>query len=191
MARISLDPPRSLIYRLTEWYSRRQWGTVADPAAAMGHNPRVLLADARFEMAVDKYLAMACLEADGLPVPPTWSGESADGALAAFEEFGRDVVVKPLFGSEGRGLVRVSDRELARRAFQTLARLGAVLYVQRTVRHPGHDLRAFVLRPWLDIEPYAQLPGHGWVTDLMRTPAVAADLPGLTPRPDLVLEPYA
>jgi 2-amino-4-hydroxy-6-hydroxymethyldihydropteridine diphosphokinase len=45
-----------------------------------------------------------------------------------------------------------------------------------------------VLRPWLDIEPYAQLPGHGWVTDLMRTEPVAADLPGLKPRPDLVLE---
>ncbi|TML33217.1 MAG: 2-amino-4-hydroxy-6-hydroxymethyldihydropteridine diphosphokinase [Actinobacteria bacterium] len=59
-----------------------------------------------------------------------------------------------------------------------------------TLPHPRAHLRAFVLRPWLDIEPYAQLPGHGWVTDLMRTPAVAADLPGLTPRPDLVLEPY-
>jgi AhpD family alkylhydroperoxidase len=55
MARISLDPPRGVIYRLTEWYSRRQWGTVADPAAAMGHNPRVLLSNARFEMAVGKW----------------------------------------------------------------------------------------------------------------------------------------
>jgi 2-amino-4-hydroxy-6-hydroxymethyldihydropteridine diphosphokinase len=57
-----------------------------------------------------------------------------------------------------------------------------------TLPHPRAHLRAFVLRPWLDIEPYAQLPGHGWVTDLMRTEAVAADLPGLKPCPDLVLE---
>ncbi|HEY2154499.1 MAG TPA: RimK family alpha-L-glutamate ligase [Isosphaeraceae bacterium] len=98
------------------------------------------------EAAVDKYLALARLEADGLPVPATWVGESADDALAAFERLGRDVVVKPLFGSEGRGLVRVSDLELARRTFHTLARLGTVLYVQRFVRHPGYDLRAFVLR---------------------------------------------
>ena len=40
-----------------------------------------------------------------------------------------------------------------------------------TLPHPRAHLRAFVLRPWLDIQPYAQLPGHGWVTDLMRTPA--------------------
>jgi AhpD family alkylhydroperoxidase len=55
MARISLDPPRSMVYRLTEWYSRRRWGTVADPAAAMGHNPKVLVANARFEMSVNKW----------------------------------------------------------------------------------------------------------------------------------------
>jgi ribosomal protein S6--L-glutamate ligase len=97
------------------------------------------------EAAVDKYLALARLEAAGLPVPPTWVGESADGALDAFERLGGDVVVKPLFGAEGRGLVRVSDVELARRTFQTLARLGAVLYVQRFIPHPGHDLRVFVL----------------------------------------------
>lgn len=58
-----------------------------------------------------------------------------------------------------------------------------------TLPHPRAHLRAFVLRPWLDVEPYAQLPGHGWVSDLLRTPAVAADLPDLTPRPDLVLDP--
>ncbi len=97
------------------------------------------------EAAVDKYLALARIEAEGLTVPPTWVGESADDALAAFERFGGDVVVKPLFGSEGRGLVRVSDVEIARRTFQTLTRLGAVLYVQRFIRHPGSDLRAFVL----------------------------------------------
>jgi len=97
------------------------------------------------ETAVDKYLALAALAASDLPVPPTWSGESAADALEAFEALGGDVVVKPLFGSEGRGLVRVTHRELARRTFQTLERLGAVLHVQRTVRHPGHDLRVFVL----------------------------------------------
>jgi 2-amino-4-hydroxy-6-hydroxymethyldihydropteridine diphosphokinase len=58
-----------------------------------------------------------------------------------------------------------------------------------TLPHPRAHLRAFVLRPWLDIEPYARLPGHGWVSDLMRTPAVEADLPSLIPCPDLVLEP--
>lgn len=53
--------------------------------------------------------------------------------------------------------------------------------------HPRAHLRAFVLRPWLDVQPYATLPGHGWVADLIRDEVVAADLAGLRPRPDLDL----
>ncbi|MCW2641040.1 MAG: 2-amino-4-hydroxy-6-hydroxymethyldihydropteridine pyrophosphokinae [Dactylosporangium sp.] len=55
--------------------------------------------------------------------------------------------------------------------------------------HPRAHQRAFVLRPWLDIQPYAQLPGHGWVYDLVRADPVAADLPNLRPCTDLFLEP--
>jgi alkylhydroperoxidase family enzyme len=54
-ARISLDPPRTLVYRLAAWYSRRSWGVLADPVAAMGHNPRVLLTDARFETSLKRW----------------------------------------------------------------------------------------------------------------------------------------
>ena len=97
------------------------------------------------EAAVDKYLALARIEAAGHPVPPTWVGESAAEALVAFRALGGDVVVKPLFGSEGRGLVRVTDPEIAFRTFGTLEQLRAVIYVQRYVANPGFDLRLFVL----------------------------------------------
>lgn len=97
------------------------------------------------EAAVDKYLTLALLESSGAPVPRTWVGESAEEALAAFDSLRGDVVVKPLFGSEGRGLVRISDKEIAWRTFHALERIGAVLYLQRTVRNPGHDYRVFVL----------------------------------------------
>jgi 2-amino-4-hydroxy-6-hydroxymethyldihydropteridine diphosphokinase len=57
-----------------------------------------------------------------------------------------------------------------------------------TLPHPRAHLRAFVLRPWIDIQPYASLPGHGPLTDLLRTPAVAADLADVRPRADIALE---
>jgi AhpD family alkylhydroperoxidase len=52
VARISLEPPVTAIYRLTRWYSRRTYGAVLDPGAAMAHNPRVLRAYLRFERGV-------------------------------------------------------------------------------------------------------------------------------------------
>ncbi|MCA9078935.1 MAG: hypothetical protein KDA58_00190, partial [Planctomycetaceae bacterium] len=70
---------------------------------------------------------------------------SEEAALNAFAELGGDVVVKPLFGAEGRGILRVSDPDLAHRTFRTLSRLGSVLYLQRFIPHPGHDIRVLVL----------------------------------------------
>jgi ribosomal protein S6--L-glutamate ligase len=97
------------------------------------------------ETCVDKYLATVYLEAAGLRVPPTVVCQHADAALEAFQALGGDVVVKPLFGSEGRGMVRVCDPELAWRTFRTLERTQSVLYLQQFIRHPGWDLRVFVL----------------------------------------------
>ncbi|OEU96871.1 carboxymuconolactone decarboxylase [Streptomyces oceani] len=55
MARIRLDPPRTLTYRLAAWYSRRKYGEVLDPLAAMGHHPRVLRDGGRFEQRLAKW----------------------------------------------------------------------------------------------------------------------------------------
>ena len=67
---------------------------------------RVLNPPRALEICIDKFLATSLLDAAGLPVPPTVVCQTADEALAAFESLGRDVVVKPLFGSEGRGMMR-------------------------------------------------------------------------------------
>src|SRR5437763_6056863 len=105
----------------------------------------VLNPPAAVETCVDKYLASARLAAAGLPVPPTLVCQHAEAALEAFAALGGDVVVKPLFGSEGRGMLRVADADLAWRTFRTVERLQGVLYLQQFVPHPGWDLRAFVV----------------------------------------------
>lgn len=106
---------------------------------------RVLNSPAALETCIDKYLATAKLSAAGLLVPETVVCQHGDAAMEAFASLGGDVVVKPLFGSEGRGMVRVADPESAWRAFRTIERLQSVLYLQQFIPHEGCDLRAFVL----------------------------------------------
>jgi RimK family alpha-L-glutamate ligase len=97
------------------------------------------------EAAVDKYLATAKLQAAGLLAPATIVCQTAADGLAAFETLGGDVVVKPLFGGEGRGITRVSDVAIARRVFASLEQIGAVLYLQQFVPHDGVDWRLLVI----------------------------------------------
>lgn len=105
----------------------------------------VLNSPRSLEICIDKYLTTARLAAAGLRVPATITCQHADAAMEAFAQLGGDVVVKPLFGSEGRGMVRISDPEMAWRTFRTLERTQSVLYLQQFVAHPGWDLRVFVL----------------------------------------------
>jgi RimK family alpha-L-glutamate ligase len=97
------------------------------------------------ETCVDKYLTNVRLQKAGLPTPPTHVSQRAEDALEAFTRLGGDVVVKPLFGSEGRGMQRIADIELAWRTFHVLEQTRQVIYQQAFVRHPGYDLRAFVI----------------------------------------------
>lgn len=97
------------------------------------------------EIAIDKYLTLARISDAGLLVPPTLTCQTWQTAMTALAELGGDVVVKPLFGSEGRGITRVSDPALAVRAFKLLDQLGAAVYLQQYLPHHGYDLRVLVI----------------------------------------------
>lgn len=97
------------------------------------------------EASIDKYLSLARLAEVGLTVPATIVCQTEEDALNAFDALGGDVVVKPLFGGEGRGILRVSDPALAQRTFRTLEQLNAVLYLQAFIEHEGCDLRLLVI----------------------------------------------
>jgi ribosomal protein S6--L-glutamate ligase len=138
---------------------------------------RVLNPPRTIETCVDKYLATALLHAAGLRVPATIVCQQADAALEAFATLGGDVVVKPVFGSEGRGMMRISDPELAWRTFRTLERTQSVLYLQRFVQHPGWDLRVFVLGGRV-LTAMRRVAAGDWRTNVAQGGSAAkADLP--------------
>jgi ribosomal protein S6--L-glutamate ligase len=118
------------------------------------------------EVAVDKYLASARLQAAGLCTPRTWICQTAEDAMTGFAALGGDVVLKPLFGGEGRGLTRLNDESLALRAFTMLSQLGAVLYLQEFIPHEGCDLRLMVLGD--RVLGIRRCNPHDWRTNISR-----------------------
>jgi RimK family alpha-L-glutamate ligase len=123
------------------------------------NSPRAL------ERTIDKFLASALLARAGVPTPRTIACERRDDALAAFDELGGDVIVKPLFGAMGAGMTRVDDRDVAYRVFHALEIERAVYYLQETIE-AGSDVRAFVVggRVLAAIERV----GEGWRANLAR-----------------------
>ena len=106
---------------------------------------RIINQPSAIEKAVDKYHALTILEEKGVPVPRTIVAEDPRLALEAFDELGGDIVIKPIFGSRGIGITRVTDREVAGRILRTLAFHHHVLYLQEFIPHGTRDIRAFVI----------------------------------------------
>ncbi|MEP3479284.1 MAG: RimK family alpha-L-glutamate ligase [Fuerstiella sp.] len=97
------------------------------------------------ECAVDKGLTSLRLSQAGLTVPNTVICESCEQAIDQFHQLGNDVVVKPIFGAEGRGILRVADEQMAWRTFRTLERLQAAIYIQQFLPGKLEDIRVLVL----------------------------------------------
>lgn len=109
---------------------------------------RVVNAPRALEIAIDKYLALTRLHDAGIPIPRTVVAQDAAGIEAAWESFAGKAIVKPLFGSQGRGIERISSRaelepwlDAARRAVPP----GSVCYLQELIQHPGWDARVLVI----------------------------------------------
>jgi ribosomal protein S6--L-glutamate ligase len=104
----------------------------------------VLNAPRALEIAIDKYLSLAMLARAGIRVPRTMVVQGEEAARLAWDELGRSCVVKPLFGSRGRGISRVTTAD---EAAATAAAVGGegVAYLQEFIPHPGWDLRILIV----------------------------------------------
>ncbi|HJM82825.1 MAG TPA: RimK family alpha-L-glutamate ligase [Nitrospinota bacterium] len=104
---------------------------------------RVINHPEAIERTVDKAYTSHLLADQGMPTPKTVVCEGYDDAMAAFNTLG-DVVVKPLHGSCGQGIVRICDPDTAYRVFRTMEMSRFVFYLQSFVDNGGEDTRVFV-----------------------------------------------
>ena len=125
--------------------------------------------DARaIELSVDKGMSSCLLHAAGIPTPAAWvmSEEPAARRLLQRElEAGNELILKPLFGSQGEGLVRLSMPQ----HLPPPASVNGVYYLQRFVSSggpQGHDLRVFVVGG--RARAAMRRVGQGWINNVAR-----------------------
>lgn len=97
----------------------------------------------------DKLRTSIALAQHGVPQPATRVAFTPESAMEAIEEVGYPAVLKPVTGSWGRLLARVTDANSAEAIIEHRQTLGDynhhTYYVQEYINKPGRDIRAFVV----------------------------------------------
>ena len=172
---------RDLVFNVTEGPGRLGYDVVLERCVNQSHALYALkiLNDwgvptvNRFEVVRDcgdKLFTTSQLAAAGVPQPRVKLALTPESALAAIEEFGYPVVLKPVVGSWGRLLAKINDREAAEALIEHKEVLGSyqhgIFYVQEFVDKGGRDIRAFVVGDEAICAIYRESP-H-WITNTAR-----------------------
>lgn len=125
----------------------------------------------------DKVLTTVALARAGIPQPEARLAFAPDSALQAIEALGYPAVLKPAYGSWGRLLAKVNDRESAEAILEHRQTLGDfiqhIYYAQAYVEKVhGRDIRAFVVGDRTVCAIY-RTSSH-WITNTARGGAASA-----------------
>ena len=97
----------------------------------------------------DKLLTSLALARHKVPQPATRLAFTPESTMEAIDKVNYPAVLKPVTGSWGRMLARVTDTNSAEAIIEHRETLGdynlKVYYVQQYVNKPGRDIRAFVV----------------------------------------------
>jgi RimK family alpha-L-glutamate ligase len=150
------------------------------------HGVPVMNPPRAIERSVDKFYTDARLREAGLPTPDTLVCERIDDAMPSIRAMlegthpgsgdggTRAIVIKPIFGSMGHGIVRVTDPDVAFRVLQSLDQIRAVFYIQRAVDSGGRDVRVFVVGGRVIGAIERRAAGGDWRTNVSRGGSASA-----------------
>jgi len=118
------------------------------------------------ERCVDKSMTSLLVSRSGLPTPPTFVVSTREAAAALVERCASreaPMVLKPLFGSQGKGLQLIADAA----ALPSADMVAGVYYLQQFVRRPGagwRDYRVFVCAG--EVVAGMVREGKQWITNV-------------------------
>ena len=94
----------------------------------------------------NKMITSLLLRKHNVPTPKTYFTFSSEAAIETLEKVGYPLVIKPLIGSWGRGVIPLRDRETADAIIEVRelndGPLDRIYYLQEMINRPPRDIRA-------------------------------------------------
>lgn len=121
----------------------------------------------------DKLLCTMRLAKAGIPTPKTMVAFTKDEAMKVLdEEMGYPAVIKPVFGSWGRLIAPLKDRETAQALLEDREEMGnplyQIYYIQEMVERPPRDIRTVVVGDQIAASIYRYSAPDDWRTNIAR-----------------------
>ncbi len=120
----------------------------------------------------NKMLTSIVLAKNGIPTPKTLVAFTREEAMRAVEELGFPSVIKPVFGSWGRLIAPLKDRETAQAILEHREEMGnplyQIYYIQEMVKRPPRDIRTVVVGGEIVASIYRYSAPEDWRTNIAR-----------------------
>lgn len=120
----------------------------------------------------NKLICSIALAKAGLPTPKTMVAFTKEEAMKAVEELGYPAVIKPVFGSWGRLIAPLKDRETTQALLEDREEMGnplyQIYYLQEMITRPPRDIRTVVVGEEIAAAIYRYSAPDDWRTNIAR-----------------------
>jgi len=97
----------------------------------------------------NKMFMTLCLKKNNIPTPKTYFSFSSESAIKNIEEVGYPLVIKPIIGSWGRGVMPIKDKDTIESIVEirniTDNPHDRIYYLQELVKRPPRDIRVITV----------------------------------------------
>jgi len=97
----------------------------------------------------NKMFMTLLLKKNNIPTPKTYFSFSSEGAAENLEKVGYPLVIKPVIGSWGRGVMPIKDKDTMEAVFEIRAITDSphdrIYYLQELIKRPPRDIRVITI----------------------------------------------
>ncbi|MFD1989985.1 lysine biosynthesis protein LysX [Paenibacillus nicotianae] len=161
----SLSPYRAVLNRCISYYTSLYAMQCFESQGLLTVNHSSII-----DLCGDKLKTSVVLSKHNIATPKTAVAFDYDSALELIEEIGYPVVIKPIVGSWGRLLAKISDRYAAESILEHKKVLGSpihhIFYIQEFMQKPDRDIRILVAGNEIIGSMYRR--SNHWITNTAR-----------------------